>query len=102
LEVRIVEIISQRLVIEVFAASKHQRTMMTFPMVMTEVTAMCAIEMIMTATAMCRMEMMRRLPTMLLLVVTSRVLSKEKTTTSSESPRRCVYNTGRKSIFHKI
>jgi hypothetical protein len=76
--------------------------MMTFPVVMTEVTAMCATEMIMTATAMCRMEMIRRLPTTLLVVVTSRVLSKDKTTTSLESPRRCPYKTGRKSIFHRI
>jgi hypothetical protein len=70
--VRIVEIVFQSLATDVFMASKHQRIMMTFAVVMTEVTAMCAMEMMMTATAMCRMEMMRRLPTMLVLVMMSR------------------------------
>jgi hypothetical protein len=65
LEVRIVEIVPQRLVMEVFEASKHQRTMVTFPVVMTKVTAKCATEMMMTTTAMYRTEMMRRLPTSL-------------------------------------
>jgi hypothetical protein len=60
----IVEIVPQCLTKEVFAASKHHRIMMTFIVVMTEVTAMCAIEMMMNLTAMCRTEMMRRLPTM--------------------------------------
>jgi hypothetical protein len=82
LEVRIIEIIPQRLVLEVFTASKYQRTMMKFPMVMTEVTTICTTKTMMTTTAMCRTEMMRRLPTTLVLVVTSKVLSKNKATTS--------------------
>jgi hypothetical protein len=74
--------------------------MMTFVVVMTKVTAMCAIEMMMNATAMCRTEMMKRLPTTLVLVMTFRVLSKNKTTMSLKSPRKCMYKTGRNSIIH--
>jgi hypothetical protein len=73
-----VEIIPRCLVMEVFATSKHQRIMMMFAMVMMEVTAMCAMEMMMNATAMCRTEIMGRLPTMIVLVMTSRVLSRTK------------------------
>jgi hypothetical protein len=74
--------------------------MMTFAMVMTEVMTMCAMEMMMNAMAMCKTEMMRRLPTTLVLVVTSRVLCKDKITTSLESLRRCPYKMGQNSIFH--
>jgi hypothetical protein len=77
LEVRMLEIVPQRLVVmEEFATSNPQRTMMIFPMVMTEVTAMYAMEMMMTATTMCRTKMVKKLPTMLLLVVMSRLLLK--------------------------
>jgi hypothetical protein len=75
--------------------------MMTFAMVMTEVMEMCAIEMLMNATTMRKMEMMRRLPTTLVLVVTSRVLSKDKTTMFLESLRKCLYKMGWNSIIHK-
>jgi hypothetical protein len=69
-------------------------------MTMTEVTAMCAMEMMMNATARCRTKMMRKLPTMLVLVMTFRELSRDKTTTSLESLRRCPYKTGWNSIIH--
>jgi hypothetical protein len=58
--------------------------------------------MMMTVTTMCRTEMIKKHRTTLFLVVTSRLFFEDKTTTSPESPRRCPYNTGRKSIFHKI
>jgi hypothetical protein len=88
LEVRIVEIVPQSLVTKVFAAFKHQRIMIMFVVVMMEVMAMCAMEMMMNAMAMCRTKMMGRLPTTLVLVKKSRVLSWDKTTTSLESPKR--------------
>jgi hypothetical protein len=72
-----------------------------FAVVMTEATAMCGTKMMMTAATMCRTEMMRRLPTTMLLVVMSRLLLKGYRMTSLDSPRRCPYNKGRKSIFQK-
>jgi hypothetical protein len=103
LEVRMLEIVPRRLlVMEVFATSNPQRTMMMFAMVMTEATAMYAMEMMMmTATTMCRTKMVKRLPTTLLVVVMSRLLLKGHKTTSLDSPRKCPYNRGRKSIFQK-
>jgi hypothetical protein len=74
---------------EVFATSNPQRTMMMFPMVMTEATAMYAMEMMMTVTTMCRTKMVKRLPTTLLLVVMSRLLLKGHRTTSFDNPRKC-------------
>jgi hypothetical protein len=90
LEVRMLEIVPRRLlVMEVFATSNPQRTMMMFPVVMMEATAMYAIEMMMTATTMCRTKMVKRLSTTLLLVVMSRLLLKGHRTTSLDSPRKC-------------
>jgi hypothetical protein len=65
-----------------------------------KVTTMCAIEMMMNMTIMCRMEMMRRFPTIVVLVMTSTVLSKDKTTTFLESLRKCLYKMGLHSIIH--
>jgi hypothetical protein len=102
LEVRILEIVPRRLVVmEVLATSNPQRTMMMFAMVMTEATAMCGTKMMMTAVTMYRTKMMRRLPKILLLVVMSSLLLKGYKMTSLDSPRRCPYNRGRKSIFQK-
>jgi hypothetical protein len=90
LEVRMLEIVPRRLlVMEVFATSNPQRTMMMFPVVMTEATAIYAIQMMMTATTMCKTKMVKRLPTMLLLVVISRLLLKGHKTTSLDSLRKC-------------
>ena len=94
------EIVSQSLVMKVFVTSKHQRIMIMFIVVMMEVMAMCAMEMMMNATTMCRTEMMERLPTTLILVKRSRVLSRDKTTMSLESPKKCLYKTRRNSIIH--
>jgi hypothetical protein len=74
---------------EVFATSNPQRTMMMFSVVMTEATAMYAMEMMMTATTMCRTKMVKRLPTTLLLVVMSRLLLKGYRTTFLDNPRKC-------------
>jgi hypothetical protein len=90
LEVRMLEIVLRRLlVMEVFTTSNSQRTMMMFPVVMTEATAMYAMEMMMTVTTMCRTKMVKRLPTTLLLVVMSRLLLKGYKTTFLDSPRKC-------------
>jgi hypothetical protein len=75
---------------EVFATSNPQRTMMMFPMVMTEATAMYEMEMMMTTMTMCRTKMVKRLPTTLLLVVMSRLFLKGHRTTSLNSPRKCL------------
>jgi hypothetical protein len=48
------------------------------------------MEMMMTATTMCRTEMVKRLPTMLLLVVMLRLLLKGYKTTSLDNSRRCL------------
>jgi hypothetical protein len=74
---------------EVFATSNPQRTMMMFPVVMTEAMAMYAMQMMMTATTMCITKMVKRLPTTLLLVVMSRLLLKGHKSTSLDSPRKC-------------
>jgi hypothetical protein len=84
------EIIPRRLaVMEVFATSNPQRTMMMFLVVMTEATAMYAMEMMMFAMTMCRTKMVKRLSTTLLLVVMSRLFLKDYRTTSLDSPRKC-------------
>jgi hypothetical protein len=91
LEVHMLEIVPRRLlVMEVFATSNPQRTMMMFPVVMTEAAAMYAMEMMMTATTMCITKMVKKPPTMLLLVVMSRLLVKGHRTTSLNSPRKCL------------
>ena len=74
--------------------------MITFAVVMMEVMTICAIEMMMNAMAMCRTEMMERLPTTLVLVMTCRELSRNKTTMSLENPRWCLYKMGQNSIIH--
>jgi hypothetical protein len=56
------------------------------------------MEVMMNTMAMYKTKMMRRLPTTLVLVVTSRVLSKDKTTTSLESLKKCPYKTGQNPI----
>jgi hypothetical protein len=90
LEVLMLELVPRRLlVIEVFATSNPQRTMMMFAVVMTEATAMYAMEMVMTATTMCRTKMVKRLPTTLLVVVMSRLLLKGHRTTSLDSLSPC-------------
>jgi hypothetical protein len=75
---------------------------MTFAVVMTEATAMCTIEMIMKETGMCRLVMMKRLPTTVLLVMKSRMLSRNKTTTLLRSPMRCPYRTGWNAVILTI
>jgi hypothetical protein len=100
MEVRIVEIVLRRLVTEVFVASMDLRIMMTFAIVMTNVTTMCIMEMMTKATAMCIMEMMMRLPTTVLVVIRSRVLSRDKTTMFLNSPKKCPYETGRNAIIY--
>jgi hypothetical protein len=62
--------------------------MMMFLVVMTEATAMYAMQMMMTATTMCRTKMVKRLPTTLMLVVMSRLLLKGHRTTSLDSPKK--------------
>jgi hypothetical protein len=89
LEVRMLEIVPRRLlVMEVFVTSNPQRTMMMFPVVMTEAMTIYAMQMKMTATTMCRTKMVKRLPTTLLLVVMSTLLLKGHRTTSLDSSRK--------------
>jgi hypothetical protein len=61
---------------------------MTFAVVIIEATAISTMEMMMKALAMCGTEMMRKLPTTMLVVIRSKVLSRDKKTTFLKSPRR--------------
>jgi hypothetical protein len=74
---------------------------MMFPVVMTEATTIYAMQMKMTTKTMCTTKMVKRLPTTLLLVVMSTLLLKGHRTTFLDSPRKCSWNKGGKSIFQK-